>query len=105
MSWLMSEMSKCRIAVILRGPPAIGKSSVTRLLAEKMLPGTIKQIDLDQGWGNRQNWRFPAGAGRYADLKATDDLLVLELSCGEPGAGVLGATLNPREWVSILEGE
>jgi hypothetical protein len=89
----------------LRGPPAIGKSSVTKLLAEKMLPSSTKQIALDQGWGQRQNWRFPAGDGRYADLKAPEDLLVLELGCGEPGGGVLGATLNPREWVSVLESE
>ncbi len=100
----MTEKAR-KIAVILRGPPAIGKSSVTRLLAQKMLPGTTKQIDLDQGWGRDQNWRFSAGPGRYADLKATEDLLVLELGCGEPCAGVAGATLNPREWVSILEAE
>jgi hypothetical protein len=101
----MTETAGRKIAIILRGPPAIGKTSVTGLLVEKMLPGTTKRIDLDQGWGYHQNWRFPAGKGRYADLKAPEDLLVLELVCGEPDAGMLGATRNPREWVSVLEAE
>jgi len=101
----MSETTKRKIAVVLRGPPSIGKTSVTNLLAAKLLPGSMKGIDLDDGWGKDQNRRFPAGAGRYADLKTPEDLLVLELGCGEPGGGVLGATLNPREWVSILESE
>jgi hypothetical protein len=66
----MTETARRKVAVILRGPPAIGKSSVSRLLAEKMPRGTTRQIDLDQGWGHAQNWRFPAGEARYADLKA-----------------------------------
>jgi hypothetical protein len=101
----MSEIAKRKFAVILRGPPAIGKSSVTKLLAAKILPGSTKRIDLDDGWGKDQNRRFPPGERRYADLKTPEDLLVLELGCGEPGGGLLGATLNPREWVSILESE
>lgn len=102
----MSETARRKMAIILRGPPAVGKSSITMLLATKMLPGSTKGIDLDDGWGEDQKRRFPAGEGRYADLKTSDDLLVLELGCGEPVGWVFeGATRNPGEWVEVLERE
>lgn len=93
-------------AIILRGPPAIGKSCVTRLLVAKIPRGQSKQIDLDQGWGPIEDLRYPATDRRYGDLKANVDFLILELCCGEPlDASFKGATRNPREWVSILESE
>jgi hypothetical protein len=100
-----SETRKPKLAVILRGPPAIGKTTTTKLLSEKIAPGTCERVDLDAGWGVHEGKRLPPGEGRYSDLKSDADLLVVELACGEPGGGVSGATLNPREWVSILEKE
>jgi hypothetical protein len=102
----MREAMKRKHAIILRGPPAIKKSLVAKLLASKLPPGSVKHIDLDQGWGRKENKRYPTGEGRYADLKAPEDVLVLELCRGEPpDESSLGATRNPREWVSILESE
>src|SRR6266851_3143086 len=102
----MNEPRRRRHAIILRGPPAIGKSCVTRLLIAKIPCGQSKWIDLDDGWGKAQNKRYPSREGRYADLKTPEDFLILELCCGEPGdCSFSGATRNPREWVSILENE
>ena len=93
-------------AIILRGPPAIGKTSVTGLLVTKIPSGQSKRIDLDLGWGRNEGWRYEQGDQRYADLKANEDFLILELGCGEPGDWSFnGATRNPREWISILEKE
>jgi hypothetical protein len=102
----MSEKDKQKLAIILRGPPSIGKSSVTKLLKAKLFASSVKDIDLDDGWGTHQNRRYPPGDGRYADLKTPEDVLIIELGCGEPaGESFKGATKNPREWVAILEGE
>jgi hypothetical protein len=102
----MNETLRCRYAIILRGPPAIGKSCVAGLLAANVPCGQSKRIDLDYGWGKAQNKRYLAGEGRYADLKTREDFVILELGCGEPDDWSFnGATRNPREWVSILEDE
>src|SRR5262249_53995841 len=93
-----------KLAVVLRGPPAMSKSTITKLLMAKMLPRSSWQIDLDSGWGPQENKRYPAGEGRYADLKSRADFLILELVSGEPAdASFPGATRNPREWVEVLE--
>jgi hypothetical protein len=100
------EESAQKLAIVLRGPPAIGKSTVAKLLMAKMLPKSSWQIDLDAGWGPWENKRYPASEGRYADLKSLADLLIIELGSGEPAdESFLGATKNPREWVGALEKE
>jgi hypothetical protein len=101
---------KCKVpagkhAIILRGPSAIGKSSVTELLFAKLPCGQARRVDLDQGWGEAENKRYPAGEGRYSDLNTPEDFLIIELCAGEPGGSMKGATTNPREWVEVLEKE
>ena len=75
----MLDKPKRKLAIILRGPPAIGKSTTSRLLAEKMLPETAARIDLDKGWGQHEDKRYPHREGRYADLRDSSDVLIIEL--------------------------
>ncbi len=59
---------------------------------------------LDDGWGPGEK-RF-SGPIRYGDLSGQPDVLIIELGFGEPvGEKFLGATKNPREWLSSLEQE
>jgi hypothetical protein len=100
----MSYTAARKQAIVLRGPPVVGKSCVTRFLIAKIPRGQAQRVDLDKGWGRDEGWRYPEGDRRYADLKTDAGFLILELACGEPVDGSSkGATRNPREWVWILE--
>lgn len=100
----MNELIGCRQAVILRGPPAVGKSCVSRFLVSKV--PTAKVIDLDEGWSPHGGRRLQGEDRRYADLTASMKLLILELCSGEPyDWSSKGATRNPREWIGILQQE
>jgi hypothetical protein len=90
-----------RVAIVLRGPPCGGKTTVLRFLRAR-LP-TSASVSLDDGWSKGER-RF--GADRYGDLRAKGDPLLVELGFGEPeGLSFPGATRNPREWVDILMAE
>lgn len=89
-------------AIILRGPPGVGKSAVRNLLREH-LGNSARHINLDAYWG-RGEWRYAHPEFRYADLQlATEPVLVVELAWGEPdGLAFPGATRGANEWMGIL---
>lgn len=93
-----------RVAIVLRGAPGSGKSPVADALREPYPLSMSSHVSLDTLWGPGQK-RF-AGHCRYSDLRDQPDVLIIELGYGEPkGKSFLGATKNPREWVSILEND
>lgn len=93
-----------RVAIVLRGAPGAGKSPVADALRERYTLPKSSHVSLDTFWGPGQK-RF-AGHCRYWDLRDQPDVLIIELGYGEPhGGSFLGATKNPREWVSILEND
>lgn len=93
-----------RVAIVLRGAPGAGKSPVADALRERYTLSKSAHVSLDTFWGPGQK-RF-AGRCRYWDLRDQRDVLIIELGYGEPHDGsFLGATKNPREWVSILEND
>jgi len=107
-------------AIILRGPPAVGKSKTREKLLERLRslspPISGTHIYLDDGWGAGE---VRLSASPYSDLVAVhEDVVVIELGCGEIytraqlNNQVLwlldarpGATRNPREWVNILKSQ
>jgi hypothetical protein len=101
--------AKEHIAVLLRGSIGVGKSTVVDILLSKLGQPAKTQANLDSGWGEHEFRYTNKGAERYADLaKRQEPVLFIELSCGEPfvlGLSGHGATLNPREWISILDSE
>jgi hypothetical protein len=93
-----------RVAIVLRGAPGAGKSPVTDALRERYPLSKSSRVSLDTCWGPGEK-RF-AGHCRYWDLCDQPDVLIIELGHGEPtDRSFLGATKNPREWVSILEND
>lgn len=91
-----------KVAIVLRGPPGAGKSTVANVL-QVIYPKNCR-VELDRYWGAGEQ-RF-AGTCRYWDLRNQPEVLIIELGFGEPhGDGFPGATKNPREWVSVLENE
>ncbi|WP_020472183.1 nucleoside/nucleotide kinase family protein [Zavarzinella formosa] len=90
-------------AIILRGPPGVGKSTVRDLL-RSYLGRSARHIDLDAYWGKGE-WRYSQPDFRYADLQlATEPVLLVELAWGEPaGLAFPGATKGANEWVDILQ--
>ena len=93
-----------RVAIVLRGAPGAGKSPVADALRGHYTLPKSSQVSLDTFWGPGQK-RF-AGHCRYWDLRDQPEVLIIELGYGEPhGRSFLGATKNPREWVSILEND
>ena len=101
-----------RLAIVLRGPAAVGKTTVGWVLLSK-LGHTKGTIHLDKEWGPGER-RSRAGSERYADLEnGEENILLLELAYGEPNlfgpngsvnlGTSLGATRNAREWVDILK--
>jgi hypothetical protein len=90
-------------AIILRGPPGVGKSAVRKLLQSR-LGKAARHIDLDAYWGKGE-WRYAQPEFRYADLQlATEPVLVVELAWGEPdGLAFPGATRGADEWMRILQ--
>lgn len=90
-----------KVAIVLHGPPAIGKSTVWGILNSQY---QAKRISLDDGWMPNE-FRFRGGPGRYADLaNEASQLLVIELGIGEPyGRSFDGATKGAHEWVQVLK--
>ena len=93
-----------RVALVLRGAPGAGKSPVADALREHYPLSKSSHVSLDTFWGPGE--KRSAGHCRYWDLRDQPDVLIIELGYGEPeGRSFLGATKNPREWVSILEND
>jgi hypothetical protein len=90
-----------RVAIIVRGSPGSGKSTIVGHLLRHYVGSVF--ANLDNGWVMGE-WRANGGDGRYADLRDPSDILLVELAYGEPTHEGLGATRNPREWIDILEG-
>jgi hypothetical protein len=90
-------------AIILRGPPGVGKSAVREQL-QSHLGKSARYINLDAYWGKGE-WRYSQPEFRYADLQlATEPVLLVELVWGEPsGMTFPGATRGANEWVAILQ--
>jgi hypothetical protein len=94
-----------KVAIILRGPPAVGKSSIRdRIVARLGGQATVRTVNLDAYWGPPHEWRYNEVAFRYADLQlAKEPVLVVALSSGEPpDLSFPGATRAAQEWVALL---
>jgi hypothetical protein len=92
-----------RKAIILRGPPGVGKSAVCKLLRSH-IGESARHIDLDAYWGKGE-WRYSHPEFRYADLQlAQEPVLIVELAWGEPdGLAFPGATRGADEWMGMLQ--
>jgi hypothetical protein len=92
-----------RIAVILHGPPAAGKSMISAEICRR-LGAEAKAINLDDGWGGPDDQRDRSRASGYSDIQgATERVLVIELAYGEPAAANgKGATREAERWVNLL---
>lgn len=93
-----------RIAIVLHGPPATGKTRIAEEILGR-LKGRARVISLDEGWDEPTEERYPEGEGRYADLKdVEEEILVIELALGEPPhLEFKGATRGAEEWVLLLK--
>ncbi|MCI0589042.1 MAG: hypothetical protein L0323_19670 [Planctomycetes bacterium] len=88
-----------KTAVVLRGPPCGGKSTVGSELARQLASSVL--VSLDDGW-NPSERRFKKD-GRYADLVSNAETLIIELGFGEPaGESFPGATREPAAWLKVL---
>ena len=90
-------------AIILRGPPGVGKTAVRELI-RRYLGHQARYVNLEAYWG-KDEWRYAQPDFRYADLQlATEPILLVELAWGEPaGLPFLGATRGAKEWVDVLQ--
>ncbi len=90
-------------AIILRGPPGVGKSAVRDLLRSH-LGQAARHINLEAYWG-KDEWRTAQPDFRYADLQLSKEpILLVELAWGEPaGLPFPGATTGATEWVEVLQ--
>jgi hypothetical protein len=87
------------VAIILRGPPCGGKTTVSRELLRRAPSSQF--VSLDDGWGAGEARFLRSDA--YRDLKASVDTLVVELGFGEPaGESFAGATRDPASWLAVL---
>ncbi len=89
-----------KTAIVLRGPPCGGKTSVGCEIA-RQLASPVTFISLDDGWSPCER-RF-ANDGRYSDLASDVQTLIIELGFGEPaGESFAGATRDPNAWLKVL---
>jgi hypothetical protein len=79
----MSRSLDHRAAVLLRGPAAVGKSTVKDLLLKMF--GTTEAasfVNFDDGWGRTSHpidHRYSPGPARYKDLRQkSQNLLIIE---------------------------
>jgi hypothetical protein len=86
-----------RLAIVLRGVPNAGKSTVSDGLQGYLGLRPKSQVSLDDGWGAGERRSNPAT--RYSELLEQPNVLLIELGYGDL------ATTNPREWLDILERE
>lgn len=92
------------LAIVLRGPVAVGKTTVGRALLREAGSTVREPVILDVGWAPGER-RFNGGSARYEDLRKlpSSGVVVIELGWGEPiGEGFKGATRNPGEWAEVL---
>jgi hypothetical protein len=93
-----------RIAILLHGPSAVGKSAVAEALCQKLkLPCRAIRPPLDKGWlcGEQRHSTDPYGDQRCRDQR----IVILELGGGEPavlGPAGKGATQNPQAWMKVV---
>jgi hypothetical protein len=100
-------------ALILRGPPGVGKTTLIGSLIEarRAQGETCARAHLDDGWGAGEVRRTPGAPveQRYPDLvNRPEDLLVVDLCLAEPDFAQTdepGANRRPREWVDLLRAE
>jgi hypothetical protein len=91
-----------RVAIVLRGAPGTGKTTVGNILRQHFGYPNTALVTLDNGWVPGEK-RF-SSQGRYADLFGQPVVLIIELGYGEPaGEKFYGATMNPSEWMHVLE--
>ncbi len=102
--------SPALMALVVRGPPGIGKSTVLRAIWERRIESgeTCAFANLDDG----ERWTATVPAReRYGDLLGRNEpVLLVELCNGEPNYGredhtERGPNRNPREWVDLLRVE
>lgn len=95
-----------RTAIILRGPPTAGKTTLANAVCARFGETDSAHVILDSGWGLGEQRHSGCSESRYADLRDPRRLMVIELGYGEPAdSSFPGATLNPAEWIAILEEE
>jgi hypothetical protein len=82
-------------AIILRGPPAIGKSTIKDCLLKKLALGEEAFLNLDKGQ-----------ASQIPD-RESQEILILELAYGEdtPPSTRYGLTRNPKQWVESIRSQ
>lgn len=90
-------------AIILHGPPGVGKTSISQEIQRRCPSGMVNRISLDEYWLSGQR-RYLGELGRYSDLRAAQEpVVVIELGCGEPpDLTFAGATRGAEEWVRVL---